>query len=662
MPRRSPRSWSLTIAILLWIAISFGVYYTFHKPFSAQFAVQVFGAARDLLITAALFALGGALGTRLLGRLAAPPLARMAATAAAGLGLLSLLYLLVGSTLGTASLLAWVLLIAGVVLLRGDLLAWVRDFSEFGALWESRGIFGRTIGWLCALIFAFGLLKALAPPTGFDALVYHLSLPKTYLSVGHIGYVVDNTFSGYPQLAEMLVTWSGALGASSGALIGWGMGLLAILGLLGHLSARLGRRPAWVAIAALLCGSSLAAALATAYIDWPSILMGWGMLFFLDLWGEKRKNHLVVWAGIFAGLAFGTKYPAGLLAPLGLLVILWTSKYDWRPASRFLLAAFALALPWLLRNAVATGNPLNPLLLPGGEMDAFRLNYYQGFAPQGNWLDAVLLPLRATFAGIEGGRIGGAPGYESSLGPLLLALGALALLPGSEKKKARNLKHIAALIAIGGLVGWAIAGRLSGHLIRTQLYYALFPAFAVLAGFGFVAAERVRLPNLQLGRVLGALMCLCLGLNALQSGLDSASSGLLELWSGKANGEMYLEGNLGLYAAVMKSIADELPTNERILMLWEPRGYACEPGCDPDEIIDRWPHDLAAFGSADAVLAGWRAAGYTQVLYYRLGARFIYEDPEHFHPFDFALMDGVLTGLPLIYNYNGDYLLYSLAP
>jgi hypothetical protein len=361
-------------------------------------------------------------------------------------------------------------------------------------------------------------------------------------------------------------------------------------------------------------------------------------------------------------MAFGTKYTAGLLVPLGLLAIVWIGKQDWRAARRYLLAAFVLALPWLLRNAFATGNPFYPLLLPGGAMDAFRLNYYQGFAPQGNWMDAMLLPLRATFAGIEGGRIGDAPGYESSVGPLLLIFGALALLPGGDKKTGRNLKHIVAMITVGGLVAWGIAGRLSGHLIRTQLYFALFPAFAALAGFGFAAAERMRLPKLRLGRLLDALVCVSLGLNALQVGLKAMDSGIFQVWSGQINEEAYLERNLGLYALVMSSLADQLPANARVLMLWEPRGYACAPSCDPDEIIDRWPHDLAAFGSADAVLANWRAVGYTQVLYYRLGARFIYEDPEHFHHFNFALMDKALADLPLIQNYNGDYLLYSLTP
>jgi hypothetical protein len=662
MPRRSPRRWGLAVVIFLWIATAFGVYYAFHRPFPAQFAEQVFVAAGDLIIIAALFALGGALGARLLARLQVTPLARLAARAALGLGVLSLAYLVVGSTLGTESLLAWALLLVLAIWLRNDLALWLADFSDFKTLWKSSGKLGHAIGWLCILIFALTLLKALAPPLEFDTLAYHLSLPKLYLTHGRISYLSEIMYWGFPQLPHMLMTWAGALGAARGALLGWGMGLLATIGLLGHLSARLSPRRGWVAVAALLCGSSLAAALASAYVDWPSILISWGVLFFLDLWAEKKKRYLVMWAGVFAGLAFGTKYTAGLLAPLGLLAILWISKQDWRAAGRFLLAAFALAAPWLLRNAFATGNPFYPLLLPGGAMDTFRLNYYQGFTPQGSSLDAVLLPLRATFVGVEGGRVGDAPGYESSVGPLLLVLGALALLPSDEKKDGRNMKYIAALIAIGGMVVWAAAGRLSGHLIRTQLYYSLFPAFAVLAGFGFAAAERVRLPNLRLGRVLGALVCVSLGLNALQVSLNAVDSGVFQIWSGQINEEAYLEKNLGLYALVMNSLPNQLPANARVLMLWEPRGYACAPGCDPDEIIDRWPHDLMAFGSTDAVLASWRAAGYTQLLYYRLGARFIYEDPEHFHPFDFTLMDGALADLPLIHDYNGDYLLYSLAP
>jgi hypothetical protein len=501
------------------------------------------------------------------------------------------------------------------------------------------------------------LAVALAPPLRFDALVYHLSLPRAYLAAGRVGYVAEVTHWGFPQLAHMLITWAGALGAGREALVAWGMGLLAVVGLLGQLSAHLGARRAWVAVAALLCGGSLAAALSSAYVDWPSLLMAWAVLLFLDLWLQKRAAVWAIWAGVFCGLAFGAKYTAGILAPLAVAAMLLAGRRQWGAVLRFLVAALLAALPWLVRNALYTGNPFYPLLLPGGEMDALRWSYYNGFAPQGNWLDAVLLPLRATFAGIESGRIGDAPGYETSLGPLPLMFGGLALLSAGERLQARGLKRSASVIALGGLLIWAIAGRLTGHLIRSHLYFSLFAAFSVLAAFGFAASERLRIGRLRVGRIAAAVACLALGLNALQSAIAVVDSGALQLWSGAISEQDYSERNLGLYAIVM----NELPADGRTLMLWETRGYGCLPTCDPDEVIDRWAHDLTIYGSPQAMFTAWRSAGFEYVLYYRLGAQFVHADPEHFHAFDLDAVEAGLAQLPVVRDFNGDYVLLSLS-
>lgn len=660
--RKKNRSKNLlaAAAILLWIAIGLAIYYAFHRPFNPEFALLALDAGRDLLITAALFALGGALGARLLPILPAPPLARLAARAAAGLGVLALLYLLVGSTLGTSSLLAWALWLGLAIWLRANFSIWWADASDLLKLWVRSGKLGRTIAALCAFLFNAALLVALAPPLQFDALVYHLSLPKIYLEQGRIGYVPELMTWGFPQLAHMLITWAGAMGAQRGALVAWGTGLLAVVGLVGHLAARLGPRRGWVGAAALLCGSSLATALASAYVDWPAILMAWAMILMLELptANRARDDRWLIWAGIFCGLAFGAKYTAGLLAPLGAIAILWARR-DWRGAAKFLSAAFLVALPWLVRNALATSNPFYPLLFPGGEMDAIRLGYFQGFAAQGNWLDAMLLPLRATWLGVEGGRIGNAPGYETSLGPLLLGLGVLAAWPSGEKQ-ARSLKRLAGIIAIGGLVFWATAGRLTGHLIRSHLYFFLFPSFAILAAFGFANGERIKVGGLRVGRILGAVVCLALGLNALQSAINLVNDGALQYWSGTLSEENYLEANLGLYESVMQSLPTETHS-ERTVMLWETRGYACLPACEPDEVIDRWPHDLAIYRTPENVLDAWRAQGFEYVLYYKLGAQFVHDDPEHYHAFDIDQVNQVLGTLRLVRNYNDAYLLYSLA-
>jgi hypothetical protein len=97
------------------------------------------------------------------------------------------------------------------------------------------------------------------------------------------------------------------------------------------------------------------------------------------------------------------------------------------------------------------------------------------------------------------------------------------------------------------------------------------------------------------------------------------------------------------------------------VMLWETRGYYCVPLCEPDEVIDRWQHDLAVYGNPEAVFERWRAQGYTHVLYYQRAAEFVSEDPEHFHPIHLAELEETLGQLQLARDFNGIYLLYLLG-
>ncbi len=648
----------LAAGVLLWFAIALAYYYAFHRPFTPQFAVYAILAARDVLCTALLFALAGALGTRLLPQAPLPALARLALRAALGLGALSLVYLLAGTLLGTAAWVAWLLALGLLLPLRAALREWASDFGAFGTLWQPSGRLGRGIAILSGVMFVLGLLTALAPPLVFDALVYHLSLPAIYLAQGQVGYVAEITHWGFPQLVHMLVTWAGALGSAHGALVSWGMAALAALGLLGHVAARVSVRAGWVSLAALLSGSSLVNALSSGYVDWPGVLMGWGVLLMLEQWLLTREARWAVWAGVLCGLAFGAKYTSGVLTILGALVFVLSHKRDLRALLRYLAAAFVLALPWLLRNVLYTGNPFYPLLLPGGEMDDFRLAFYQGFSSQASVWDVVFLPFRATWLGIEGGHIGDAAGYETSLGPLLLLFGLLALLPSNAKNSSAALRRVSAIISIGGLVVWLAAGLLSGHLIRSHLYFALFPAFAVLAAFGFAATQPLKIAAVRVGRIAAAVAALALALSMLQSGLTLIQRGVLQLWAGELSAQGYSERNLGLYALVLS----ELPSDGRTLMLWEARGYACAPQCDPDEVIDRWQHDLARYGSAQAAVASWQAEGYDYVLYNRLAAEFVYADPQHFHAFEISLVEDALSSLPVVQDFNGDYVLYALQP
>ncbi|MBT3388924.1 MAG: hypothetical protein HN413_00780, partial [Chloroflexi bacterium] len=504
-------------------------------------------------------------------------------------------------------------------------------------------------------------IVALAPPLKFDTLVYHLAFPRAYLDAGRVIYLPESMLWGMPQLAEMLFTWAMLLaGAESAMALGWCFGVLALAGTWGYIAPRFGERSAWVAVAALLAGYSSATSLAWGYVGWLMVLLGLAFLVILADWRSTDDSRALVMAGIFAGLSLGAKYTAGVLVLIGLGVIAWTARKT--PPRRWILnillfggVASLVSAPWWIKNALATGNPVYPFFFQSGAMNAFRLTLQQNQPPWGNWQDLIFLPVRATWTGAEG-----APGYSASIGPLLLAFGALAWIGYKARSQdQRNTLGVAALVAVLGLALWAVAARLSGLLIQTRMYWSLFPAFAFLTAAGFDAVGRLRFPQVRTGRIAGVFVALVLWLNVFQVGVSTIKMDALSVVLGILERDDYRLNNLAGYAWAVDSVA-ELPAEARVLMLWEPRSFACLPQCIPDETLDRWHLDRAAYENSTAIAQSWRAAGYSHVLYFRLGADFTRASDERYQPEDWLVLDQLLAGIPVVEHFGEGYTLYSL--
>jgi hypothetical protein len=673
----------------LWLIVIIGLYYVYHKPFAPLAFLTLLTAAGQSITALAILALAGGLGGWILPANEFPPLARLALQAAVGIGILALVFLAAGATLGLNRLLLWGELIAGLFLLRRPILTWLRLWRSVKVLLQELSLLEKLLATATLLILAMAFIISLSPPVAFDALVYHLTLPRLYLQAGKINYVPQIMFWGMPQTGEMLYTWAiGLAGEQTGALIGWAFGLLTLIGLAGALQSFVSRRVAWVAVASLISAYSLAVSLSWAYIDW---LMGlFGLCFLLSLleWRFTLRLRALMVAGAFAGFAFATKYTGGILALIGVGVLALDALSKRLKAGdpAFSLAAFfkqalilcgaasLVALPWLVKNWLATGNPFYPLIFPSGAMDAVRLRLYQSIVPWGGWQDAVFLPLRATYWGIEG-----AVGYSASVGPLLLGLGlpgALGLfLPqlfeqpdssggaehawGLSSMPPRFLNSTAAWVALLGILVWSAGGRLTSYLLATRLYYDLFPAFAVLAGFGMMALDGFHTSQVRFGRVASVMLLLVVALNLYEVGSDSVKKDPLAYLMGYSSRQQYLEQNLGDYAAAMQRI-NQLPPGSRVLMIWETRSYYCQPICTPDEVLDRWRTDIAHLKTPQAVLQSWRDEGFTHILYYRLGANFLQSEDTNFQSVDWAQLDNLLAQLPQVDDINGTYELYRI--
>ena len=652
----------------LWFAALTAGYYVIHKPITPELALNLVQLIWKLGIGLAILSVAGGIGRRLLSQLTLNPLAGLALQAGLGFGLLSLVMLAVGYAGLFRPLYSGLGLLALGVYFWRDSLSWWKNWRALSLLWQSSDWFGRAAGGLVMLILGCTLLTALAPPLKFDALCYHLALPRHYLLAGRMVYVPQIMYWGMPQTAEMMYTWAMSLGGVSAAVVlGWLVGLVTLVGLLGLLVDRLGAGSAWAGLAALMSGFTLATGLAWGYNDWWVLLFGLGFFICLLLWLDNYTAGFLALAGLLAGMAMSTKYTAGVLMVCGGMVILssWKSLGGRRLLKalfQFGLAALLPLIPWLLKNWLATGNPFYPLLFPAGAMTSLRLALYQGGEAWGNWLEVVLLPVRATLLGIEGG-----PGYSASIGPLLAGLGLASVLSGQAvDERQRLLLRVSAWVAITGILIWIAAGRFSSYLLQTRLYLSIFPALVVLAGAGYAGISRINLGGVRLGRVGGILILLVLGFTTFETGVQTIKQGASKTILGLSTTDQYLADNLGWFEPAMQAL-NKLPAGSRILMLWESRSLYCLPACEPDEIIDRWLRErYEGRGSTPAtsaeILQAWKEAGYTHLLFHRQGADFIRSESQSYQPEDWLVLEALLRQLPLVQDFGNTYLLFRLAP
>lgn len=660
---------TLGLLSFLWLAALTLAYYVTHKPFTPEMALSVATAVWRLILALILVTIAGGLGRRLTPSLSLYPLARLSLQAALGLGCLSLLWLAIGAMGGLRPLIGWGMTLFLLVALIRSALAWLQDWRKLSDLWAWASKLDQFLAGCMIIVLLFTFVDALAPPIRFDALVYHLALPQRYLSLGRFAYIPEIMFWGMPQTGEMIYTWGMLLGGVNVAmLVGWLFGVVAMVGVWGVAYESLGHRAAWVSVATLVSGYTLTKSLSWGYVDWFVILFGLAWLAIWLHWSEQRGLLHLILAGVLAGMAWGTKYTAGILLLIGWAIILFHRRGALRSALGeclvYGLGFAAPALPWLLKNLIATGNPIYPLFFPSGAMTPLRLVLYQGGEPFGGWQDVLLLPWRATFLGVEG-----AVGYNASIGPLLFGLSVCAWLAGEhlEEKGHERLK-LTAYAAILGVLIWLIAGRFTSYLLQSRLYFGIFPALSMLAGAGFIGLRSLSLPGVRIGRLTAVFIALVVGLNVVEVSVSALRSGSASVAFGILSEKQYLEDNLGWYAPTMQALRS-LPASSLALMLWETRSYDCWPKCEPDETLDRWLNDRYAGvvgaipRSNEEILAAWRDVGYTHLLIHQAGMDFVRQTGQSgYTPEDWITLDNLLNTLQKQRDFGDAYTLYSLSP
>lgn len=235
--------------------------------------------------------------------------------------------------------------------------------------------------WLIALLAVANILGALAPPSDFDSLNYHLSLPRRDLELGRIEATPGMVFSFFPPLVEMLARLGMALVDDRTPQIAHALFGLAASGMTYAIGRRWGgsRTTGLVAAAIFLSVRGVVWESGTAQVELALAAAFGGVLLTYRLGLDNRSPGLFVLAGLLLGAAANIKYIAFVFA-LGLgAVMLWDLfRRRITPFMFFVIpvVTLALLLPLLAQNALGTGNPVFPLFHDKIVADA--INPYEG--------------------------------------------------------------------------------------------------------------------------------------------------------------------------------------------------------------------------------------------------------------------------------------------
>jgi hypothetical protein len=681
------RRTGLALALVAIVGAVLALYYWVHKPLTPVEALVFAQTFANLAVALALTVTAGGLGRRLLGQLFGAGSEQSLGGSgwfvevALGWGALGLGMLALGALHLYDSVAVWLLAVGLLVWLRRYIWGWTMAAVEATRSLVPQGRLERVAAGFTLLMLSLGVLRALAPPVAWDALVYHLTLPVLYARTHglQVNTADFNLFSGMPQLTEMLYTAASLLrvdvaaGGIAAQVLGCFFGVVLCLGLAA--SARELDLPGWLAPAILFASLSVVLELASAYAELLLMLFALAVVLALRQWRRQRAdrqiaNRWLALAGTFAGLACGCKY-TGIVVPLAggavvLLIALFEAPGDWRnrlmpafwSAGLFAMVAGAVFAPWLLKNWLLTGSPFYPLLWPAADMDALRQWFYNRPDLAEPWWRALLIFPRATFFGVQGGNEN-----DATLGPLLLLCAGLLVFNWRVLSRLlrEELVLLLSFVAVA-YVGWVLLVHDSALARQARLFFAFLPALALLGAAGLAGVRALNTPALRLSIVINAAFALVLGLSAIEAAAGFVSQNPLPYLAGAQSATDYATSQLGWYVPALARV-NRLPAGSRVIFLWEARSLACDSSihCVPDVVIDRWWHARRTTGGAAQIVDQWRSEGATDVLVYDTGARLIESTPNNaYDPADWIELAKLRDGLRPLATFGDAYTLYAL--
>ena len=505
--------------------------------------------------------------------------------------------------------------------------------------------------------FGFLFIHGFLPETFYDSLNYFLGMPQFWIFQHGITDYPTHLLSGYFHGGSIFYLYAFLLGGTEAAKL-LGVFILGFTALFAF---------GWVKEKAGFLAGTVAA---VSVLTFPLIyLNAWAvrvdglstfvlLLFFYCVekaCGDKPAQPRSAWilaAALFAGLALSIKPTAIIGLSTAALAVLWQGKGELFKKKTFWIGSLAFISletgPWLLKNAVFTGNPFFPYAsswIGGRSIPALGyarlLGENRQFLPMDHGFWSLLtLPWRLTMPGAGDGQW---------IGPLFLGFLPALFFLGSEDSSTRFFMKITALSFVIGLY--------ISHMLRFVM-----PAFLlslVMFSTVFFTQKGKWWKTFWTASVLACALLFFGDYLALSAAHFDGSG----IWRGVETREEYLNRELpNSYEPLAAWTAENLPPDSRLLIVGDSRGVYYERPYFAQSVFDEPFFAGAARSALDAagILKQLRQLGIDYVVFnLPEGLRVSKEYRQYeLKPKEWARLDDFLdTGLKPVYfkDFQGVY-------
>jgi hypothetical protein len=514
------------------------------------------------------------------------------------------------------------------------------------------------------LVFPYSallLLHSLLPETFYDSLNYFLGMPHFWLFQHGITDYPTHLLSGYFHGGSLFFLSGFVLAGTEGAKV---LSAL-VLGLCAVFAAN------WIREISGFPGEIVTK---MAVLTFPLLYLNcWAvrvdglltfilLLFFYCLEKgsqepfEKRAKSWFLTAGLFSCLAISVKPTAVVGIMAAFIALFWQNGFSFLKKWRlwtFFPVFFALEVgPWLMKNAVFTGNAFFPYALfwMGGRQFSHSgyerlLGENRQYLPMDHGIGSLLaLPWHLTMP--QGGN-------DQFIGPLFLAFLPVLFFLKTQNVSLKFLIKTMVLIFIFGLS--------LSHMLRFSI-----PAFilALMILSAILTSQNNRFWNVIWTGSVAACAILCFGAYLDKSATFFDGTGI---WTGRETRQDYLNRKLqNSYQPLVQWTDDHLPGDSRLLIVGDSRGVYYRRPYYANSVFDDQFLALAArqSGSPQGILNRIKEFGITHVV---VNATEGIRNSNEYHQYELndsewkRLNDFISLGLEPLY-YKNFQAVYQVKP